>query len=54
VIVPIGVQEWTGTDPVYGAFRLVGGDTIPPQLEAAVPDAWRADQSKQSKSGGGS
>jgi len=38
--VPAGVQDWTGNGP-SGYFMLHGGDTVPSELEAIAPDAWK-------------
>ncbi len=44
--VPANVQDWTGNGP-SGCFTLHGGDTVPPELEAIVPDSWKAPAAPQ-------
>jgi hypothetical protein len=39
--VPQNVDHWLGNGP-NGPFRLVGGDTLPPELEALAPESWKS------------
>jgi hypothetical protein len=46
--VPANVDHWLGNGP-NGPFRLVGGDTLPPELEALAPESWKSPAPKQAQ-----